>query len=47
MTKGKYGHDGITHTYTDPADDTVYIWDQEKKAWFPKVNNYKYKYLIK
>lgn len=47
MTKGKYGHDGITQTYTDPADGTVYIWDREKNAWFPKVNNYKYKYLIK
>jgi len=40
MTKGKYGHDGITQTYTDPADGTVYIWDREKNAWFPKVNYY-------
>lgn len=24
-------------TYTDPEDGTVYDWDQEKKAWFPKV----------
>lgn len=24
-------------TYTDPADGTVYDWDPEKKAWFPKV----------
>lgn len=37
MSKGKYGHDGITQTYTDPADGTVYIWDKEKNAWFPKV----------
>lgn len=38
MSKGKYGHDGTTQTYTDPADGTVYIWDREKNAWFPKVN---------
>lgn len=38
MSKGKYGHDGLTQTYTDPADGTVYIWDREKNAWFPKVN---------
>lgn len=25
-------------TYTDPEDGTVYDWDHEKKAWFPKVN---------
>ena len=24
-------------TYTD-SDGTVYEWDQEKRAWFPKVN---------
>ncbi|XP_037543842.1 HIV Tat-specific factor 1 [Nematolebias whitei] len=24
-------------TYTDPADGTVYDWDPEKKAWFPKI----------
>lgn len=29
------GSDPIT--YTDPADGTVYDWDPEKKAWFPKV----------
>lgn len=43
MSKGKYGHDGITQTYTDPADGTVYIWDREKNAWFPKVLYRKYK----
>lgn len=37
MSKGKYGHDGTTQTYTDSADGTVYIWDREKNAWFPKV----------
>uniref|UniRef100_A0A8C7XJE0 17S U2 SnRNP complex component HTATSF1 n=1 Tax=Oryzias sinensis TaxID=183150 RepID=A0A8C7XJE0_9TELE len=26
-------------TYTDPADGTVYDWDPEKKAWFPKVTD--------
>lgn len=25
------------YTYTDPVDGTVYDWDHEKKAWFPKV----------
>lgn len=25
------------NTYTDPDDGTVYDWDHEKKAWFPKV----------
>lgn len=25
------------YTYTDPEDGTVYDWDHEKKAWFPKV----------
>lgn len=26
------------YTYVDPEDGTVYDWDHEKKAWFPKVN---------
>ncbi|XP_044078186.1 HIV Tat-specific factor 1 [Siniperca chuatsi] len=25
------------NTYTDPEDGTVYDWDHEKKAWFPKI----------
>ncbi|XP_068601123.1 17S U2 SnRNP complex component HTATSF1-like [Brachionichthys hirsutus] len=29
------GSDG--NTYTDPEDGTVYDWDFEKKAWFPKI----------
>lgn len=45
MSKGKYGHDGLTQTYTDPADGTVYIWDREKNAWFPKVFYYEYCYV--
>ncbi|XP_034034021.1 HIV Tat-specific factor 1 [Thalassophryne amazonica] len=24
-------------TYTDPEDGTMYDWDHEKKAWFPKI----------
>lgn len=24
-------------TYTDPEDGTVYDWDHNKKAWFPKI----------
>ena len=27
------------YTYTDPNDGTVYDWDTEKQAWFPKVIN--------
>ena len=25
------------YTYVDPSDGTVYEWDTEKRAWFPKV----------
>ena len=25
-------------TYTDPSDGTVFEWDDEKKAWFPKLD---------
>ncbi|XP_069686436.1 17S U2 SnRNP complex component HTATSF1 [Periplaneta americana] len=38
MSKGTYGYEGDTHTYTDASDGTVYIWDREKNAWFPKVD---------
>ncbi|XP_053328877.1 HIV Tat-specific factor 1 [Spea bombifrons] len=35
-TRGREGeHDPIT--YKDPTDGTEYEWDQEKKAWFPKI----------
>jgi hypothetical protein len=27
-----------TRTYVDPTDGTVYEWDEEKRAWFPKVD---------
>ncbi|KAK2581259.1 hypothetical protein KPH14_008049 [Odynerus spinipes] len=35
---GVYGFENDTHTYTDPNDGSVYIWDREKSAWFPKVD---------
>ncbi|MCJ8742146.1 hypothetical protein PDJAM_G00078680 [Pangasius djambal] len=25
------------YTYVDPEDGTVYDWDHDKKAWFPKI----------
>ena len=28
-----------TKTYTDPSDGTVFEWDEEKKAWFPKLDD--------
>ncbi|XP_019848654.1 PREDICTED: HIV Tat-specific factor 1-like [Amphimedon queenslandica] len=31
--------DGGLATYTDPTDGTVYEWDPEKRAWFPKIDN--------
>lgn len=35
---GQRNEDGSDpYTYTDPEDGTVYDWDHEKKAWFPKV----------
>lgn len=37
MSSGTYGYEGDTHTYTDATDGTVYVWDREKSAWFPKV----------
>lgn len=37
MSKGEYGYENDTHTYTDASDGTVYLWDIEKNAWFPKV----------
>ncbi|KAK7866416.1 hypothetical protein R5R35_008943 [Gryllus longicercus] len=35
---GHYSFDGDSHLYTDPSDGTVYLWDREKNAWFPKVD---------
>ncbi|XP_011504686.1 PREDICTED: HIV Tat-specific factor 1 homolog [Ceratosolen solmsi marchali] len=34
-----YGFENDTHTYTDPTDGTSYIWDKDKNAWFPKVDD--------
>ena len=31
------GGSGGIATYVDPTDNTVYEWDEEKRAWFPKV----------
>ncbi|CAH1389771.1 unnamed protein product [Nezara viridula] len=39
MSKGTYGTDGNSLTYTDPNDGSVYVWDKEKNAWFPKVDD--------
>lgn len=33
-----FGFENDTHTYTDPNDGSVYFWDNEKNAWFPKVD---------
>ncbi|KAM0732910.1 17S U2 SnRNP complex component HTATSF1 [Formica fusca] len=35
---GTFGFEDDTHTYTDPNDGSVYFWDKEKNAWFPKVD---------
>ncbi|XP_008297061.1 17S U2 SnRNP complex component HTATSF1 [Stegastes partitus] len=35
---GQRNEDGSDpYSYTDPEDGTVYDWDHEKKAWFPKI----------
>lgn len=39
-TKGQVEEEGGLATYTDPTDGTVYEWDNEKRAWFPKVCNF-------
>lgn len=42
LEKKKSENSGETsdpYTYVDPNDGTVYEWDIEKKAWFPKVMN--------
>lgn len=37
-TTDAFGFENDTHTYTDPNDGSVYFWDKEKNAWFPKVD---------
>lgn len=39
MSKGVYGYEDDTYTYTDSTDGTKYFWDKEKNAWFPKVTS--------
>lgn len=34
----KRGNVDDPNTYVDPEDGTVYDWDPDKRAWFPKVN---------
>ncbi|KAI4882154.1 hypothetical protein NFI96_004388 [Prochilodus magdalenae] len=35
---GQKREDGADpYTYVDPEDGTVYDWDHDKKAWFPKI----------
>lgn len=34
------------YTYTDPNDGSVYEWNAEKQAWFPKVKKKKEKMLF-
>ncbi|XP_030648453.1 17S U2 SnRNP complex component HTATSF1 [Chanos chanos] len=33
----KEGDGDDPYTYVDPVDGTVYDWDHDKKAWFPKI----------
>lgn len=28
-----------SQTYVDPSDGTVYVWDDTKQGWFPKVTH--------
>lgn len=35
---GTRGFENDTHTYTD-QEGSVYVWDNDKKAWFPKVDD--------
>ncbi|XP_063217321.1 17S U2 SnRNP complex component HTATSF1 [Bacillus rossius redtenbacheri] len=38
MSSGVYSFEDDTHVYTDPTDGTKYLWDKEKNAWFPKID---------
>ena len=29
-----------SYKYQDPSDGTIYEWDPEKRAWFPKVKKF-------
>ncbi|KAK7590256.1 hypothetical protein V9T40_001869 [Parthenolecanium corni] len=39
MSKGVYGFEDDTYTYTDATDGTKYFWDKQKSAWFPKIDD--------
>ena len=34
------GEAAASYKYQDPNDGTIYEWDAEKRAWFPKVKNF-------
>ncbi|XP_069468902.1 17S U2 SnRNP complex component HTATSF1 [Ambystoma mexicanum] len=34
---GEHGQGELLHTFEDPTDGTIYEWDPDKKAWFPKI----------
>uniref|UniRef100_A0A2M4CTF3 17S U2 SnRNP complex component HTATSF1 n=1 Tax=Anopheles darlingi TaxID=43151 RepID=A0A2M4CTF3_ANODA len=34
----QYGYEDGVHTYKD-KDGAVYFWDEERKAWFPKIDD--------
>ncbi|XP_078544729.1 17S U2 SnRNP complex component HTATSF1 [Lissotriton helveticus] len=36
---GEEGHAEQQHLFTDPSDGTIYEWDYDKKAWFPKITD--------
>ncbi|XP_062393224.1 HIV Tat-specific factor 1 [Sardina pilchardus] len=36
---GRRGDGDDPYTFVDPEDGTVYDWDPDKKAWFPKITD--------
>ena len=38
--------EGGSRVYTDPNDGTQYEWDENKRAWFPKVISFCKKYNL-
>ncbi|KAJ1198323.1 hypothetical protein NDU88_002165 [Pleurodeles waltl] len=36
---GEEGNSEQQHTFQDPSDGTIYEWDYDKKAWFPKITD--------
>lgn len=37
-TEKEESDSSTVRVYTDPNDGTQYEWNEEKRAWFPKVN---------